>query len=459
MTRIFDKDYKYLLTNLIPHHRLTPERRRELAAAVAVGERTRMRSAAILALDDLCDRGYFDQVRLTDEDQQVVVTYVKKNGSYQIRLTVPPEEWDAIFGDSRPGYTAARGAYGSEPPGRTTGVRAAPVETTINILPDIIRSLSIDGQRESTFERLDSVLKFMPRWFRFTSCRLVLVEERLTSREGRGEVVETQREKAFQEKVIYQRCRHTRQTAVLDPAGARAVGVAKPDGESGGVPGDARLAVSPVFAHEDFWGVLEVWSVGEDDGPLFRDRVEIASGIIEQIIENSVRLENLTSIDKLTGVYNRQFYDRLVRIEIERARRSGSKLSLLVLDIDDFKTINDSMGHRKGDEALVVVADLMRSHLRKIDIPFRYGGEEFTILLPGTAESEAIRTAERLRAMIAEYDEFVDHDGKQRAMTVSIGAAVFPDQARTEEELFSRADEALYLAKRNGKNRVELYHQ
>jgi diguanylate cyclase (GGDEF)-like protein len=172
-----------------------------------------------------------------------------------------------------------------------------------------------------------------------------------------------------------------------------------------------------------------------------------------------VRLENLTSIDKLTGVYNRQFYDRLVRIEIERARRSGSKLSLLVLDIDDFKTINDSMGHRKGDEALVVVADLMRSHLRKIDIPFRYGGEEFTILLPGTAESEAIRTAERLRAMIAEYDEFVDHDGKQRAMTVSIGAAVFPDQARTEEELFSRADEALYLAKRNGKNRVELYHQ
>ena len=113
----------------------------------------------------------------------------------------------------------------------------------------------------------------------------------------------------------------------------------------------------------------------------------------------------------------------------------------------------------KGDEALVVVADLMRSNLRKIDLPFRYGGEEFTVLLPGTAETEAIRTAERLRAMIEGYDEFVDREGKQRRMTVSIGAAVFPDQARTEEELFSRADAALYVAKRKGKNRVELYEE
>ena len=130
-----------------------------------------------------------------------------------------------------------------------------------------------------------------------------------------------------------------------------------------------------------------------------------------------------------------------------------------MLDIDDFRVVNNTMGHRKGDEALVVVADLMRSNLRKIDLPFRYGGEEFTILLPGTAETEAIRTAERLRAMIEGYDEFVDRGGKQRRMTVSIGAAVFPDQARTEEELFSRADAALYVAKRKGKNRVELYSE
>jgi two-component system cell cycle response regulator len=147
----------------------------------------------------------------------------------------------------------------------------------------------------------------------------------------------------------------------------------------------------------------------------------------------------------------------MVRIELERATRSATKLSMLVLDIDDFRAINNTLGHRKGDEALVVVADLIRDNLRKIDSPFRYGGEEFVILLPGTAEMEAIHTAERLRAVIAGYDEFLDDEGKCRQITVSIGAAVFPDDARTEEELFSRADAALYVAKRKGKNRVEFY--
>jgi diguanylate cyclase (GGDEF)-like protein len=228
-------------------------------------------------------------------------------------------------------------------------------------------------------------------------------------------------------------------------------------GSAKGALENARLAVAPIFPHDDFWGVLEIWSVGDDNGPLFRNRAEIASGMIEQIIENAVRLENLTSIDKLTGLYNRPSYDRLVRIEMERATRSGTKLSMLVLDIDDFSAINDTMGHRKGDEALVVIAELIRDNLRKIDLAFRYGGEEFVILLPGTAEVEAIHTAERLRTVISDYGEFVDGQGKRYQITVSIGVAVFPDHARTEEELFSRADGALLLAKDRGKNRVELY--
>jgi diguanylate cyclase (GGDEF)-like protein len=455
MIRTFDKDYQYLLTHLIPAHRLGSERRRQISSALAAADTARMRSAAVLALYDLYERQYFDQIRVSGEADQVVLTCLKNNGSYQIRLTVPPEQWKAIDPGSRPGGQAGRGLPAVGPEGR----RADPVQTTINILPDIIRSFSIDGQRESTFERLDSVLRFMPNWFRFAGCRLILVEERITTSESRGEVVEIRREKTFQDISVYDKTRRSKAIEVLNSEGAGAVGIQRPAGMPGPESDGARVAVAPLFAHDEFWGVLEVWSRADDTGPMFRDRVGIASGMIEQIIENSVRLENLTSIDKLTGVFNRQFYDRLVRIEIERATRSGAKLSLLVLDIDDFKSINDTMGHRKGDEALVVVADLMRSNLRKIDLPFRYGGEEFTVLLPGTAETEAIRTAERLRSMIEGYDEFVDRDGKRRIMTVSIGAAVFPDQARTEDELFSRADAALYIAKRKGKNRVELYHE
>jgi diguanylate cyclase (GGDEF)-like protein len=248
---------------------------------------------------------------------------------------------------------------------------------------------------------------------------------------------------------------------VLDLSGARSVAITPPEAVSNraGPAEDAALAIAPIFAQDDFWGVLEVWSAGDDNGSLFRDRVGIASGIIEQIIENIVQLENLTSIDALTGLYNRQAYDRLVPIEMERATRSGTRLSLLVLDIDDFKRINDTIGHRKGDEGLVVVADLIRGNLRKIDLAFRYGGEEFTVLLPGTGEVEAIHTAERLRAVVSEYQDFLDDHGGRQRISLSIGGAVFPDDARTEEDLFTRADGALRVAKGKGKNRVEFYKQ
>ncbi len=454
MTRTFDKNYKYLLTHLIPQHRLSVGRRKQIRDAVVGGDAAQLRVVAVLALDDLYESEYFDRSRTYEENGHVVVTYTKNNGSYEIRLVLPRDEWKNSWGE-----VASRQKPDGDRGSRTAGVDVEAIETTINVLPDIIRSFSIDGQRESTLRRLDSVVKFLPRWFRFVSCRLILVEERLAENEDRGDLVAVQREKTFQETAIYQSCRHSRETAVLDLPAARAAGIFGPYERRIEPSGRLNVAIAPVFSNDEFWGILEAWAEGEDDDTFIRNRTEIASGIIEQIIENSVRLENLTSIDKLTGVYNRQFYDRLVRIEMERATRSGTRLSLLVLDIDDFKLINDSMGHRKGDEALVVVADLMRGNLRKIDLPFRYGGEEFVVLLPGTAETEAIHTAERLRTVIEGWEEFLDERGERRRITVSIGAAVFPDHARTEEELFSRADSALYMAKRKGKNRVEFYHE
>jgi diguanylate cyclase (GGDEF)-like protein len=457
MTRIFEKDYKYLLSNLVPLHRLSVQRRRHIRTAIAGGDPAEMRLAAFLALEDLYESQYFDRTRTHEEDGHVVVTYVKNDGGYQIRLAVPADEWEGMPEDVRKREDDGAGTAAVETP----DVQHQAVETTIDILPDIIRSFSIDGQRESTFRRLESILKFMPEWFRFTTCRFILVERRLAEQEEQGNFVVTQQEKAFDEKPVYRKCRHSKQTVLFDLLGARAAGLSLPDEVAKRAVGtdNARMAVAPVFYEEDFWGILEVWSVGSDNGPLFRDRVGIGKGIIEQIIENSVQLENLTSVDWLTGLYNRQFYDRLVRIEVERATRSGSKLSMLFLDIDDFSVINDTMGHQKGDEALVVLADLIRVNLRKIDLAFRYGGEEFVILLPGTGEVEAIHTAERLRTVISDYEEFLDDHGARRRITVSIGGAVFPEDARTEEELCGRADDAMRVAKEKGKNRVEFYHK
>ena len=130
---------------------------------------------------------------------------------------------------------------------------------------------------------------------------------------------------------------------------------------------------------------------------------------------------------------------------------------MLVIDLDNFKRVNDELGHKKGDEALRGVADLIRKNLRKVDLPFRYGGEEFVILLPGTSEFESVHTAERLRRKIADNAGFMDLHGRPRPITVSVGVSVFPDTASSAEELFDQADAAMYRAKQLGKNRVVLY--
>ncbi|UCH85366.1 MAG: GGDEF domain-containing protein [Candidatus Latescibacterota bacterium] len=460
--RTFDKDYKYLLANLVPRHRLSADRRKQISDAIASGDAAAMRLVSVLALEDLRQSEYFDRSRTQDENGHVILTYIRNQGSYQIRLILPADEWQTL--DTTPPvdkrqppkvskHTTARHVAAEMP-------RAPePVDTSVNILPDIIRSFSINDGRESSLNRLDRVLDAMPSWFRFAWGRLVLLEGRFGERGTNGDRVVTVPESVILENEIYQNCRRSGNTVVVDGARAKKSGISRPPRISP-VEGDEvlELAVAPVVSMGEFWGVLEVWVTPEDNGPLLAQRVAIACSVIRQILENSVRLEDLTSIDKLTQVYNRAFYDKQVRIEMERATRSGTKLSLLILDIDDFRTVNNTMGHRKGDEALGAVADLIRENLRKIDIAFRYGGEEFVVLLPGTAEVEAIHTAERLRAVIAEYDRFRNQKGERYEITVSIGAAVFPDHARTEEELFSRADAALYLAKHRGKNRVEFYH-
>lgn len=452
MTRIFEKNYKYLLANLVPRHRLSAARRKQVDRAIASDDAVEIRLAAVQALEELYSSEYFDRSQTRDDNGHAVLTYGRSSGSYQIKVVVPSDEWRELSGGSPQDDRGQSRGQVAEPTATDTEL----VETTINILPDIIRSFSINGQRESTLQRLEAVMKFLPRWFSFSATQLVIVEERVSEGETQGERVITGPEKLFQDTVIYHRCRESKQIAVLDASSAGAVGLAMPAvaGERSGLE-RAQLAVAPVFPMGEFWGVLEAWITGEESGPLLRSRVEIAAGMVEQIIENTLRLENLTSVDKLTGIYNRQFYDRQIRIEMERATRTATKLSLLVVDIDDFKQINDTMGHRRGDEALAIVADLIRGNLRKIDMPFRYGGEEFVILLPGTGEMEAVHTAERLRSKIAECDEFISPDGTERRITVSIGGAVFPDHGRTEDDIFSHADSALYLAKRNGKNRIE----
>ncbi len=163
-------------------------------------------------------------------------------------------------------------------------------------------------------------------------------------------------------------------------------------------------------------------------------------------------LKKLSITDGLTQLYNSRYFYTQLKGEIERFNRYGHKLSLLLLDIDKFKEYNDTYGHLEGDKILVRIGRIIKSCLRKMDTAYRYGGEEFTIILPGTHGEEARTVAERLRTAVATED-FTDGRNPDLIITISIGVT----QYRQEEAISSfvqRADQAMYQSKQAGRNMV-----
>jgi diguanylate cyclase (GGDEF)-like protein len=161
----------------------------------------------------------------------------------------------------------------------------------------------------------------------------------------------------------------------------------------------------------------------------------------------------LSITDGLTQVGNRKFFDETLEREFSRARRHGRPVSVLVVDIDHFKQVNDTHGHLTGDFVLRQVADAMKQRIRRDEILARYGGEEFAILVAETELAGAAQLAEDLRAAV-ETREIVFQETRI-AVTVSIGCAELSPDDKTASDLFQRADEKLYAAKRGGRNRVE----
>jgi two-component system, cell cycle response regulator len=174
----------------------------------------------------------------------------------------------------------------------------------------------------------------------------------------------------------------------------------------------------------------------------------------ELLTESNNLLTELSNTDPLTGLYNRRYLMEFLEIEVTRAERTIENLSLLMLDIDHFKKVNDIYGHQSGDAVLKAVADVAKGNLRNYDIAARYGGEEFVVVLPNTPLSEASLVAERLRESVQALSFPAPLDGL--TTTVSIGVATFPStQVDSIETLLEKADDALYRAKHAGRNKVE----
>lgn len=183
---------------------------------------------------------------------------------------------------------------------------------------------------------------------------------------------------------------------------------------------------------------------------------DLAHGInqmAERLEQDQIELEELAIRDSLTNLYNRREFDRLLEEEMHRALRYEHPLSLLLIDLDKFKEINDNLGHRAGDQALRLVATMINGISRKGDVIARYGGDELALLLPETPDEDAMILAERLRKKIAREQIGVE-DGEQIGLTLSIGVATTGPDISNGAELVDAADRAMYTAKADGRNRV-----
>lgn len=186
-----------------------------------------------------------------------------------------------------------------------------------------------------------------------------------------------------------------------------------------------------------------------EDVPPLESVADICAGAIKNA-HYFEQAQQLAYRDGLTGIYNRRYFEMQIATEIERASRYDGRLAIIMIDIDNFKRLNDEFGHLLGDEVLRQVSTVFVQQLRKVDVVCRYGGEEFAILVPQTSGSNALEVAEKLRRVVAAYR----FPGVPVKVTISAGVAEFPSNGSTRDELVAAADAALYASKEGGRNRV-----
>jgi two-component system, cell cycle response regulator len=179
--------------------------------------------------------------------------------------------------------------------------------------------------------------------------------------------------------------------------------------------------------------------------------LDIAS--LAGIAIHNASLYEMATTDMMTKLKIHHYFHTMLIEEMDRSRRLSRPLSVIMADIDHFKVVNDTYGHQAGDMVLINVAKIIKESIRQIDVPSRYGGEEFAIIIPGTEIHEALIVAERIRQNIEKSS--AQYDNKELKATISIGVTQFdPDQDKTKNTLIERADKALYISKRNGRNLV-----
>jgi len=215
----------------------------------------------------------------------------------------------------------------------------------------------------------------------------------------------------------------------------------------------------PLFMYGGCEGVIAVQSTRVAEFRPDHQRLLESLGLQIAAALQNAHLYELAMVDGLTGLFMRRYFDARIEEEIERSKRYGAPFSVVMMDVDDFKKLNDEYGHLMGDRVLRSIANVVKAQMRGVDTAARYGGEEIALILPRTDMVSAYNVGERIRAAIAEQRVTTDGDPPAvLSVTASFGIASYPEtRAKSGEDLVRRADRALYRAKKMGKNRVELF--
>jgi diguanylate cyclase (GGDEF)-like protein len=427
MQRGIERDYRYLLSRIIPRHLLSIERRAGLEGVIESGERFDLVREAYLAMEELSRNGAFRNGTISAADGTVSVSYRSALRSMTITLAMTADEWD-----------------------RVAGAKPRPEGVLPSVFAGIISSLTPNDSPRTVVVRIEELLSLAGRISEGAQGKLLFVK-------SIPAIPELCRERvAFLplNEALKRRLYHSCLAGGMPHTFLRIAGGAATDGAHGIDAATRSILLIPLQAGDVKWAILEIHLPGEtppDQNAMSNFHI-LADGLM-RFLENNAQLEKMVSIDRLTQVHNRNYYEMQVPLEIERANRNKMTLAFFIIDIDDFKKVNDGYGHAVGDQVLRLVAQTVRKSLRKIDLLFRYGGEEFIVLLPGTAAESARRTAERIRGIVARAEHPLD-DGRRVKVTISIGGCLYPQDAQNESHLLRTADKALYLAKERGKNRV-----
>ncbi|MBD3348702.1 MAG: diguanylate cyclase [Candidatus Eisenbacteria bacterium] len=452
---------KELLQRLIPIEGLDRDSREEYLRLLATDDdEARLRGARNL-LETLCEQGYLRRMGESSTDGAFRVTYRNLATLDTISVTLPRSAGEPSGREGATGEASENAADA----GAKSGVQTASgrPETDVRalsarpLLPrSILEAVAASSRRIDLSSAMSYLYDLLIDNVGSDRAAVFMSSGLSDSPAGRlselEEVFRWTEDETIAPRELRARVEETGEVASIPDMSER-------NPYSRTLPRDARgsLVVSALRAEAYVYGTLQVWSerphaFTSDDIAMVDFVAEFMGGLIKRRLE----IEELIFVDQTSQIHNRRYFDEQLAREVERCRRTGNAMALLVADLDDFKLINDTMGHAAGDSVLRQVGRILSENARQLDIVARIGGEEFGVILPNVERKTARAVAERMRTTISAHS-FVTglRDRPTCDVTVSIGGALYPLDAKSRADLMDKADRiALYEAKGRGKNRV-----